>query len=528
MTTQQLPERPNIEQLKKQAKDLLASAKTKDPAILLASRMRFRALPALAEKSDAELATLNLALHDAQSVIAREFGFASWNALRERVEELTLKFDEAATDFARAAIDRRIARAARLLALHPNLVRENFHAALVLGDDAAVRTHLEKNPALATQKGGPLEWEPLLYVAHSGWAGKKSAGLVAVARLLLERGADPNASYPWEGDPNAPLSALWAAGCHARHQALAQVLLEAGANPDDGESIYHAAENGDVAMLDLLAKHGAQVDGGAGAIPWGNTPLYFILGHYVGLAHDAEVRRGATWLLAHGANPNRVCYPDKSGETPLHAAARHWDDKMIELLIAHGADIHARRADGKTALTLAELNGRTSATAALRAHGATDELKPDEKFIAACMRGDRTAALRLRDPKFVAEHAAMFLECGLAAVETMLACGFDVATTGGMGETKLHWAAFTGSVEMVRVLLAHGASVTARDKNWQSVPLNWCCHAALNRRAPYADFPGVARALLAAGSPADEHVENTADDVLEVIAEFRRQRGEAK
>src|SRR3954467_8639040 len=130
MTTSQLPERPNLEQLKKQAKTLLASAHTKQPAALA----RFRALPALAQKTDPELAALHLALHDAQSVIAREHGFPSWNALRERVEELTLQAGEAAADFTQSAIDRRTARAERLLALHPNIVKENFHAALTLGN----------------------------------------------------------------------------------------------------------------------------------------------------------------------------------------------------------------------------------------------------------------------------------------------------------------------------------------------------------------------------------------------------------
>src|SRR5262245_66390560 len=88
MTATQLPERPNLDQLKRQAKDLLHAARENDFSAL----RRFRILPAFADDSDAELARRTLALHDAQSVIAREHGFDSWNALRERVEEATLEF----------------------------------------------------------------------------------------------------------------------------------------------------------------------------------------------------------------------------------------------------------------------------------------------------------------------------------------------------------------------------------------------------------------------------------------------------
>jgi hypothetical protein len=86
MTAKQLPPRPNLDQLKRQAKDLLQSARRHEPG----ARARFRALPALATAPEETLERATLALHDAQSVIAREHGFDSWKALRERVEELTL------------------------------------------------------------------------------------------------------------------------------------------------------------------------------------------------------------------------------------------------------------------------------------------------------------------------------------------------------------------------------------------------------------------------------------------------------
>src|SRR5262245_16921573 len=75
MTSSQLPGQPNLEQLKKQAKNLLHAARAGDPD----ARRRLAALPGLLGRSAAELAALPFALHDAQSAIAREYGFPSWN-----------------------------------------------------------------------------------------------------------------------------------------------------------------------------------------------------------------------------------------------------------------------------------------------------------------------------------------------------------------------------------------------------------------------------------------------------------------
>lgn len=115
MTARQLPAHPDLAQLKRLAKDLLAGARAKDPAALA----RFRVLPVRARSADTPRTATPFALHDAQSVIAREHGFDSWNALRERVEELTLVFDAAVTQFIEAATDGRTERAERLIALHP-------------------------------------------------------------------------------------------------------------------------------------------------------------------------------------------------------------------------------------------------------------------------------------------------------------------------------------------------------------------------------------------------------------------------
>jgi hypothetical protein len=70
MIPRELPTRPNLEQLKKQAKSLLHTAQARDGDAL----RRFAALPTFSGKSIHEIDADDLALHDAQSVIAREYG----------------------------------------------------------------------------------------------------------------------------------------------------------------------------------------------------------------------------------------------------------------------------------------------------------------------------------------------------------------------------------------------------------------------------------------------------------------------
>src|SRR5262245_52786785 len=90
---QRLPERPNLDHLKKQAKDLLALYRNRDPAAI--ARIR-DALPAAAGKDDAAIANLGMRLHDAQSCVAREYGFRSWADLKSFVEAHVARRDDRA------------------------------------------------------------------------------------------------------------------------------------------------------------------------------------------------------------------------------------------------------------------------------------------------------------------------------------------------------------------------------------------------------------------------------------------------
>ncbi|MGB1890561.1 MAG: FliG C-terminal domain-containing protein [Candidatus Latescibacterota bacterium] len=78
-----LPLRPNLEQLKKQAKDLQKEYKSGDAKAY--ERIRLH-LPRLAEKSDEEMPKERFVLQDAQHVIARLYGFSSWDMLSSAVK----------------------------------------------------------------------------------------------------------------------------------------------------------------------------------------------------------------------------------------------------------------------------------------------------------------------------------------------------------------------------------------------------------------------------------------------------------
>jgi ankyrin repeat protein len=288
--------------------------------------------------------------------------------------------------------------------------------------------------------------------------------------------------------------------CTVNHLPLAEALLAGGANPTDGVSTHICSGLGNIAALDLLHRFGLNPNGIAAGVP----PLRYILSW----AATSSRALGVRWLLQHGADPNLAWA--ESGDAPIHIAAQRWDAEMIELLVRHGADIHLRRADGRTAHTLAELYGNVEIAAWLLAHGAKDELSPLERFVAACAHGDRPRAdaMLQANPalrgELRAEHHLMMqvpAERGDATIlATMLACGFDPDVKDNDGVTALHKAAMAGRADAVRVLLAHGASVNILDGMFSATPLVWAAEGWSHGSQAGADHLDVARVLIAGGS----------------------------
>ena len=122
---------------------------------------------------------------------------------------------DAVSEFVEAATSGRRARA------------EALYGDRVARDPWARLTHGDGWDGDPVTPGGPKCWAPLLYVTHSVF------GSAPLAAELLQRGADPDVTFTNE---YGEMSALYGAAGVLHDPALTRLLLEAGANPDDGES----------------------------------------------------------------------------------------------------------------------------------------------------------------------------------------------------------------------------------------------------------------------------------------------------
>jgi ankyrin repeat protein len=306
---------------------------------------------------------------------------------------------------------------------------------------------------------------------------------------------------------NGSLPPLYHA-CMANDLPLVKRLLEEGADPNDGESVYHSAQLNLRECLALLLAHGADISGRNAT--YGNTPLYFLAGHREGDDAAARAVLGMQWLLEHGADPN--VKSEEPDETPLHCAARNgWGATLAELLLTHGADPDVARADGRTAFVLAVRTGNVAFAESLRAKGAsTHGLCPVDRFLGACLRTDEAEARTLlsgnsdlmRD--LTKEDRGAMVQAIYdrreASLRLMLSLGFDLSWEGVWGGTPLHHAAWLGNVTWVRLLLTKGAPVNATDSRFGSSPLGWAAHGSTHHREAGADHRAVVALLLDAGS----------------------------
>ena len=188
-------------------------------------------------------------------------------------------------------------RAAELLDDNPALSRSNIYAACAAGDVDAVSHFLDADPASATAKGGPRDWTPILYATWSCFLNARTEHMVRILELLLRHGADPD-SY-WVNEDDWKESALY--GCVENNCVpAARVLVDAGADPNDNESLYHACEKFNLELLDTVAANGLDAEA-----------VSYCIKHVM----DMNWTEGIRWFLDQGADPNAI-HPRRPGNFP--------------------------------------------------------------------------------------------------------------------------------------------------------------------------------------------------------------------
>lgn len=449
-----LPARPDVDHLRRQAKDLLRAARGGDAAA--------------AERIAAVSGRLNLAA--AQLVIARDYGFASWARLKTEVEARGRDMAEQAWRFCEASIRDWSAKAVRMLAATPELASYSFATAVVLGDADRVRRDLARDPGLAGRPDERSGFTPLHAACASRWHRldpARAEGLATVARLLLDAGADPFGTAGAGG-----WTPLGCAVAGEANPAIAGLLLARGAVPDDRDLYLAGFAGDDHLTLRLLLEYARDVANTARsalAAPLGNG--------------DVE---GARLLLDAGADPNR--YADDADDAPapmMYAAVRTGcPAELAELLLSRGADPAAPGPDGRSPYAFAISKGRTDLAGLFLSYGAEPDASAADELLAACLSGDLEAARdRLdREPGLLGGMTAELLGGALtraaetgnaAAVGVMLDIGFPIEARGESGATPLHAAAYAGSADVAELLLSRGADREATDGNWNSTPLDW-------------------------------------------------------
>jgi ankyrin repeat protein len=466
---QALPAYPDLDWLKKAAKERLAKLRASDPT----SR-----------------------LHQAQLLLARDYGFKSWRELKSRVDELAGPRLERARVFEAARTgDIEAVRRAVASGFDPatpdgdgrtiyQIAKERGHAAIeVLARDFR---QCDTRPEQDTRAV-----RAILSAAQSGNVSELGTLLDARSDLIDAMGGGLKKA-----------TALHLAVLR-NHHAVVRLLVQRGADldprdfPDNATPLHFAAAHGNLETIRLLVEAGADVDGNGddyavGVLGWATC--------FQSVREDV-----ADYLLAHGAALNlwtaialdRADYvramisqqPSLLGSrmtrnqhrrTPLHHAAAKSRPRLIRLLLELGADPKAPDATGATALTTASQESASPEVIAALLEAGT---RLDFLTAVNLGRYGEAEAMLSEDPERIGREGRDAIALHLAvnkknlpSIRWLIAHGIAVNAKRpmwGCNHTPLHMTIENGAIEIARLLFDAGADPNIRDDKYNATALGW-------------------------------------------------------
>jgi len=483
-----LPAKPSLEYLRKQAKQLQRST------------------------SQGKLA-------DAQHALARVYGFANWTRLKSHVVTMGLQPGEALTVAIR---DQDTQRVRELLESHSELRAKideplaNYgfgqHAlfAAVQRSDRATIDVLLRGGANIHKR---TEW----------WAG--GFGVLDdcdpdLVDFLVERGAVIDAHAAARLGMISKLTELVAADQNVVH-----------ARGGDGQTPLHFASTVEIAQF--LLDHGAEID--ALDVDHESTPAQYMLRVEQKRHYPRDRQDVARYLISRGCRSD-LLMATALGDVNLVRHHLDTDPAFIRMSVSEAwFPKKDPRAGGTIYIWMLGANRTAHVVARDFGHEQVFELlmertPEDLKLALACELGDEStfqdylarnpdATKTLPDAERRKLPAAAQSN-NTKAVQLMLQAGWPVNTPGEMGATALHWAGFNGNAEMTRDILRFHPDIETKSQEYAGTALSWALYASGNGwHRDTGDFVGTVRALLEAGAalPPDPEALEPSDAVLEVL-----------
>ncbi len=502
--SRQLPANPNLEHLKKQAKELLHDLQQGSQA----------AVDVFRSQAPSALSAPKLA--DAQHVIARDYGFMNWSNLKEHVESLALP---PADQFGIAVTSSNSNRVSRLLTGHPELraqINEPMSKAGggMLALLSAVQRGDRKTIDVLLQAGADI------HARSRSWAG--SRGVLddcapELAPFLIERGAKVDVHSAArlgmleklkeivEGDP---------ATVHARG--------------DNGQMPLHFAST--VEIAGYLLDRGAEID--ARDLQHESTPAQHML-RVVQARHYPRDRQDiARFLVLRGCQTD-ILMAAALGDLELVRRHLGRDPASIRMRVSEayfpkhdprsGGSIYIPQfGRGRTPHQIARDLGHEEVFQYLMQNSPQQVMREqayelgDENLFRSLLanRANLIETLSEEERRCVVDAAQ---NNNTNAVRLMLEAGWPVDARGEYDMTPLQWASWHGNAEMVREILKHHPVLELSDNHHGITALGCALHGSMNGwHRDTGDYVATVEALLNAGAKAPK-----VTDKLEASEEVR-------